>query len=65
VLGSVLNTVVSPDKKHILFYQYFKRGPDSAFVQASLMGADGSMQKTLAYTLSSTTKKEMMSRKHL
>jgi hypothetical protein len=50
VIGSVLNTVISPDKQHILFYQYFKRGPDSALVKASLMGADGSLQKTLAYT---------------
>jgi hypothetical protein len=50
VIGSVINTVVSPNKQHILFYQYFKRGPDSALVKASLVGAGGSVQKTLTYT---------------
>lgn len=50
VLSPSMNTVVSPDKKHILYYQYFKRGPDSAFMQASMIGADGAVEKTLSYT---------------
>jgi hypothetical protein len=50
VLSPLLNTVVSPDKKHILFYQYLKRGADSAFIQGSMIGADGKTEKTLAYT---------------
>ncbi|NCI48704.1 hypothetical protein GWC95_02125 [Sediminibacterium roseum] len=45
-----MNVLASPDKKNVLYFQYFKRGPDSAFIQAAIIGNDGLVKKNLAYT---------------
>jgi hypothetical protein len=45
-----LKVIVSDDQKRVLFYQYTRRGTDSGFIQGSLIGQDGELEKQLAYS---------------
>jgi hypothetical protein len=45
-----LKVISSNDQKKILFYQYSRKGNDSGYIQASLFGADGEIEKQLAYS---------------
>ncbi|MEO8172004.1 MAG: hypothetical protein ABI581_02930 [Sediminibacterium sp.] len=45
-----LKMIVSRDQKRVLFYQYSRKGNDSAFINGSLIGPDGEIEKQLAYS---------------
>jgi hypothetical protein len=45
-----LKVISSRDQKRTLFYQYSRRGNDSGFIQGSLIGPDGELEKQLAYS---------------
>ncbi|MES2371750.1 MAG: hypothetical protein V4557_04160 [Bacteroidota bacterium] len=45
-----LKVIASNDQKRVLFYQYSRRGYDSGYIQGSLIGADGEIEKELAYS---------------
>ena len=48
-VNSALRTIISPDQKHILFFQHFKAGADSAVVHGTMISADGAVEKNLDY----------------
>jgi hypothetical protein len=45
-----LKVITSNDQKRILFYQYSKKGNDSGYIQGSMIGSDGEIEKQLAYS---------------
>lgn len=50
VLNMPVKVIASSDQKRVLFYQFSRKGNDSAYVQGSLIGPDGEMEKQLAYS---------------
>jgi hypothetical protein len=49
-LNLPLRMIHSTDQKHVLFYQYARKGNDTTFVQGSMISWDGNLEKELMYS---------------
>jgi hypothetical protein len=50
VLNTPLRSVTSSDGKHVLFFQYARKNSDSIYIQGSMVGAGGRLEKELSYS---------------
>lgn len=50
LLNNRFNTLSSPDERHLLYYQCRRFNADSAWLQGTMIGVNGTVEKVLYYT---------------
>ncbi|MDB5209608.1 MAG: hypothetical protein JWQ30_435 [Sediminibacterium sp.] len=50
IVNVPLKVITSNDEKRVLLYQYTRKGSDSAFIQGTLFGLNGEIERQLAYS---------------